>query len=156
VFTEKIEKITDLSRDAVIALLKSGTADKFEFFPDRIMTGEINDDTIDSVINPPAGFSDPFKSRVTGKMTSDNRVTSIQLTVKPSWTVIIFTTIWLGLILKMLYENFGSPDAIDFRDVGIMIFFSLVPFGFGKLKLTWDRRRLKKWLDKIIANSALH
>ncbi|MBX2960105.1 MAG: hypothetical protein KF732_09130 [Flavobacteriales bacterium] len=153
--TDKIEKTTDLSQDKVVALLESGTTNKFQLFPDHIMTGEIYDDCIDTVINPPTGFSDPFKSRVTGNITCDNKLTKISLTVKPSWTVVVFTIVWCGLIIKMLYDTFISTDLpLTFKSISLLICLSLIPFGLGKLKVIWDTHRLKEWLDTTIINTA--
>lgn len=78
---------TNISQDKVIALIASGTTNKFQLFPDYMMTGEIIGNRINTVINPQTGFSDPVKSRATGNITCDNKLTSIQITVKPSRTI---------------------------------------------------------------------
>jgi hypothetical protein len=63
---ERILKRTDLSFDSVSLILTSGTLKGFNFFPDKIMTGTIENGIINAVINPPTGWADPFKSRVKG------------------------------------------------------------------------------------------
>jgi hypothetical protein len=153
VLTETIEKTTNLSQDKVIALIASGTTNKFQLFPDYMMTGEIIGNRIDTVINPQTGFSDPFKSRATGNITCDNKLTSIRITIKPSWTLILSATVWNGLIIAGLcFSEYGTfPDLVQtLKYIFIQVVWILLPFGLIRLKVNWDRRRLEKWLDNAL------
>lgn len=88
--SEKINIQTDIAYNEVISMFDSGISKEFKLFPDRIMNGRIEDGTIRAVINPPLGFSDPFKSRVKGEIKEQDGKTIIKLNVNPAWIIIAF------------------------------------------------------------------
>ena len=147
-------KKTELSHEDVISILQSGTLRGFEFFPDKIMTGRLESGKIKSVINPPTGLADPFKSRVSGVVENNNGRTKIELKIKLGWVIIGFYIIWYSLILFMIFGLIFKQSEHSLRSFGILIVFILLPLGLGKLKISWDKRRLEDWMDKKLKTTA--
>ncbi|MDP4274221.1 MAG: hypothetical protein Q8907_08085 [Bacteroidota bacterium] len=150
--TEIINKETGKNRDKVIATLRKGICDKFQLFPDKIMHGFIIDNKIRAFISPPFGFVDPFKSRVTGIIENNNNKTEIQLKVNPSFVIIGFIMIWIGLIIFMIITHNFRDILNSLGFIGIAIIFTIIPFGLAKIKIRWDKKRLENWIDKEIKN----
>ncbi len=147
---ESIEKKSDKPYDKILLALQSGTSDEFSFFPKEIMDGVIGNGEIMTVINPPVGHVDPFKSRVRGLVKKENGLTVIKLKISPSWVIIGFTVIWCFLIIlgTITYEFIDLVQTLQF--LGVAIIWTFIPFGVGKLKVNWDRRRLEKWINNKI------
>lgn len=147
---ERIFKRTDLSIDSVSLILQSGTLKDFNFFPDKIMTGTIENGKVKTVINAPKGWSDPFKSRVKGVINQEEGQVIIDLRIGLSWVIIVFYFIWYSLLFIMLYGLIFKDSNNGLQKFAILIAFSLFPLGLGKLKVNWDRRRLEHWIEKKI------
>ena len=152
--TDRIMKQTELSHENVISILQSGTLGAFKFFPDEIMTGKFANGKIKSVINPPTGFADPFKSRVNGIVKNENGRTKIELKINLGWIIIGFYIIWYSLILLMIFGLIFQQSEHALQSFGILIVFILLPLGLGKLKLSWDKRRLEDWIDEKLKTSS--
>jgi len=148
--SESIFKRTDLSYDKVVSILQSGTLTEFNLFPDKIMTGRVSNGQVKSVVNSPLGWSDPFKSRVNGFISQDNSQVIIDLKVSLGWVLIAVYCIWYSFILLMLYGLLFKDSNGGLDMLGIVIAYSLLPLGLGKLKVNWDRRRLESWMEKKI------
>jgi hypothetical protein len=148
--SERILKRTELSYDKVGSILQSGTLSGLNLFPEKIMTGRVNNGHVKSVVNPPLGWSDPFKSRVNGIIKQDNGHVIIDLKISLGWVIIAFYCIWYPLILLMLYGLIFKDAKGGLEMLGILIVYSLLPLGLGKLKVNWDRRRLESWIEKKI------
>ena len=148
--TERIEKTSDKPYDKILSALESGIADEIRFFPKEIMNGEIWNGEIMTVINPPFGLVDPFKSRVRGLVIEENGLTVIKLKVSPSWVIIGFIVIWCSLTIlgTITYEYSDLIQTLQF--LGVAIIWTFIPLGIGKLKVNRDRQRLEKWISKQI------
>jgi len=147
---ERISKRTDLSIGSVSSILQSGTLEGFNFFPDKIMTGTVENGKVKTVINPPTGWSDPFKSRVKGTINQEEGQVVIDLRISLGWVIIAFYGIWYSLLFLMLYGLIFKDSDGGLEMFGILIAYSLFPLGLGKLKVNWDKRRLEKWIEKKI------
>ena len=69
--TENIKEIINIERGKFVSNLKFHLSDKFQLFPDQILTGKIMNNKLKARINPPGGWVDPFKSIVTGEFDKD-------------------------------------------------------------------------------------
>ncbi len=80
--TGRIVRRTELPYEKVLSILYSGISTGYgnHLFSDKIMTGRINSGKIKAVINPPKGWSDPFKSRVNGTVNHGKEGTNLELT----------------------------------------------------------------------------
>ena len=147
VMLEKIYIKVDAPFERVIQVINRNISIKFQLFPDRILTGElIKDGKLKAVINPPIGWSDPFKSRIAGHVTVSEKTTVLEFTVKPSLIIMGFLIIWLGLIVitLMSFEYKETEKTIEF--IGKEICLSIFPFLLSKLKIAWDSKRFNKWV----------
>jgi hypothetical protein len=147
---ERIFKRTDLSVDCVISILQSGTLKGFNFFPDKIMTGTVDNGRVRTVINPPKGWADPFKSRVQGIVNQEEGRAIVDLKINLGWVIIAFYIIWYSLLFLMLFGLVFKDSKNGIEVIGILIAYSLFPLGLGKIKVNWDKRRLEKWIEKKI------
>jgi hypothetical protein len=148
--TYTIEKISDNSIEEVISIFHKGTANRIQMIPDQILYGYVREEKIEAVINPPHGLVDPFKSRIEGLIKNENNKTTISLKIKPSWTIIGFIGIWIGLLFIMLV-NFEYPNFYRvLQYFGLSIIWTLIPIILCKIKVKWDKTRFEKWLDKKI------
>jgi hypothetical protein len=147
---ERIFKRTDLSFDSVNSIFQSGTLKGFNFFPDKIMTGTVENGKVKTLINPPTGWSDPFKSRVKGVINQEEGQVLINLKISLGWVIIAFYCIWYSLLFIMLYGLIFKDSKGGLEMFGFLIAYSLFPLGLGKLKVYWDRRRLENWIEKKI------
>ncbi len=152
--TDRIERKTKTPYDKVISIFNSGITKKFHFFPTQIMYGYIKDGKIKTVINPPSGISDPFKTRVKGVIKIENGETIIKLKLSPSWVVIGFTLIMCSPFIFSLFSFEYFEILKTLKLIGMLLVFAIIPLGLGKIKLNWDKRRLEKWLNEKIKNSA--
>ena len=147
---ERVFRRTDLSFDKVNLILQSGTLKGFSFFPDKIMTGTVENGKVKTVINPPTGWSDPFKSRVNGIIKQEEEHVIINLKISLAWVIIAFYYIWYTLLSLMLFGLIFNDSNGGLEMFGTLIVYSLVPLGLGKLKVIWDRRRLENWIEREI------
>jgi hypothetical protein len=147
ILAEKIVKRTDLLYEQVISNISSGISNELKLFPDKIMRGRIEDGEIKSVINPPSGWSDPFRSRVKGIVKQVNGHIKIELTIRPGWVIIGFYLIWYWLMLRVIYDQIFEGTNSGIQLYLILIIYILFPLALGKLKVYWDRRRLESWLN---------
>jgi hypothetical protein len=53
----------------------------------------------------------------------------------------------------MLYGLIFKDSNGGLEMFGILIAYSLFPLGLGKLKVSWDRRRLENWMEKKITTA---
>jgi hypothetical protein len=147
---ERILKQTDLSYDRVNSILQSGTLKGFNFFAENIMTGTIENGKVKTVINPPIGLVDPFKSRVNGFINQQGGQVIIDLKISLGWIIIGFYFIWYSLLLLILFGLIFKGSNGGLEMIGILIAFFLLPLVLGKLKIYWDRRRLENWMEEKI------
>jgi hypothetical protein len=152
--TEKIERVTKTPYDKVVSIFSSAISQRFQFFPDQIMSGHIYNGKIKTVINPPTGWSDPFRSRVIGNIIIENDQTRIQLKISPNWLILGFLIIWNGLLLLMILKFDYTEFLKSIKFIGLNFIWAIIPIGLVKIKVNWDKRRLDKWLNKNINNSA--
>lgn len=147
---ERIIKRSDLSMDKVCSILHSGTSKGFNFSPEKVMTGTVEDGKVKTVINPPTGWSDPFKSRVQGRVFQEEEQVIIDMKISLGWLIIAFYCIWYSILLLMLFGLIFKDSKGGLEMFGFLIAYSLFPPGLGKLKISWDRRRLENWIEKKI------
>jgi hypothetical protein len=148
--TARIERETEMPFEKVISIFRNNTSGKFQFFPDQIMFGQVGADEIKSVINPPLGWVDPFKSRVKGRITTSYGRTNIGLNISPSWIVVGFIVVWCILTIIMILKFDFVETYRSLKFIGLTFLWTIIPFGLCKIKVTWDRRRLDKWLCEKI------
>lgn len=148
--SEKIVRQTHRPYNEVISLFDSEISREFKLFPDRVMNGKLKDGEIRAVINPPMGFSDPFKSRVKGVITEIEGTTQINLHVKPAWIIIAFWLFWTFVLSIFLFQLDYKNIDFSIETIGHIFLFGVVPYLLGKLKVNWDKRRLLKWLKRRV------
>ena len=141
---------TKLSYERVNSIFQSGTLQGFNLFPDKIMTGRIENGKVTAIINPPIGWSDPFKSRVKGSINKENEHVTVDLRISLGWTIIAIYFIWYSLFLLILYGLIFKSSNGGFKIFAFLLMYFIFPLGLGKLKIIWDRRRLEKWIEKKI------
>jgi hypothetical protein len=154
ILTDKITLETDLPLEKVISIFHEEILTEFRIFPDRIMTGEIKNGNIDSLINPPSGFVDPFKSRVNGTVQIANKLTRIELKISTGWIIIGFYILWYSIILIVIFGYIFGDAQGNYSGLLFLIAFAIFPIGLGRLKLNWDKKRLEDWIREKIENSA--
>jgi len=142
--TENIVGIINIERAKFVSNLETQISEKFQLFPEQILTGKFEDNKLKAKINPPSGLADPFKSIVTGTIESDNNSTKLNLKVSPSWTIRIFLTIWYVLILLMTINYNYSDFSSLLKFIGIDLIWILIPLALTRLKVRWDRIRLER------------
>ena len=145
---------TVLPVEKVVSIFHSGILTKYHIFPERIMTGKIKNGSIDSHINPPFGFVDPFKSRVKGTFQSENGLTRIELKIGTGWLIIGFYILWYSIILIAIFGFIFGDTKSNFSGLLFLIGSAIIPIGLGRLKLYWDKKRLEVWIREKIENSA--
>lgn len=148
--SERIIKRTDLSYEKASSILQSGTLKGFNLFPGKIMTGKIENGKVQTVVNPPIGWSDPFKSRVNGIINREEGQVIIDLKISLGWLIIGFYCIWYSILLLILFGLIFTDSNGGLDLFGFLIVYSLLPLVLGKLKVNWDRRRLENWINKNI------
>jgi hypothetical protein len=152
---EKISIKLDAPLEAVTILINRNICMKFLFFPDKILTGElIKDGKLKAVINPPIGWSDPFKSRISGSITTSEKKTALEFTVKPSLIIIGFLTIWIVLIVLTIisFDYKGTDKTIGF--IGLVFCFTIFLLLLSKLKIVWDSKRFNKWVREAFKQNS--
>lgn len=135
------------SREIFEANLKKGINSEFEFFPNSILWGKIENHKVSGVINPPASISDPFRNRAKGLISEDNNKTKIEITVKfglVNWIVVFLWYLPLFFILKQ--EKNQEIEVMMNIIIG-MTLFSLFCVLLLYLKMIWDTNRLKNWIE---------
>jgi hypothetical protein len=152
---EKISIKLDTPLEAVIIVINRNISLKFQFFPDKILTGElIKDRKLKAVINPPLGWCDPFKSRISGSLNTCEKQTALEFTVKPSLAIIGFLTIWTALIVLMIisFDYKGTDKIIGF--IGLVFCFIIIPLLLSKLKIVWDSKRFNIWAREVFKQNS--
>ena len=137
-------KKINIDRTKFVSILETHLSKKFQLFPDKILTGKLIDNKLNAKINPPVGWSDPFKSLVSGTIDIVDNSTKQNLKVSPSWTIRIFLTIWYILILIMIF-TFDYPDIVNSLEfIAIGLIWIMIPLILTRLKVRWDRKRLER------------
>ena len=144
---ENIYKITDNSSEQVLAVFKKSENASEDVLSWLNHSKKENIISIKALINPPSGFADAFKSRMSGQIIDRENQTIIDLKIRPSWVIIIFSTIWISLLLIMFYQVDLTNITKAIKFIGFFILYLSIPLGLGKLKVNWDRRRLEKWIN---------
>lgn len=146
--SRKINKETDLPVEEAVKVIQTGVSTKYQLFPDKIMCGDLDEGKFETLINPPFGWVDPFRSRVIGKFSHKDKLTIISLTVKPNSLTTGFMVIWYSLMILMIL-SFSYHSWIEFVEVlGISLIWAAFPFFLIRIKTSWDKRRLESWLNK--------
>ena len=144
---ENIYKITDNSSEQVLAVFKKSENASEDVLSWLNHSKKENIISIKALINPPSGFADAFKSRMSGQIIDRENQTIIDLKIRPSWVIIIFSIIWISLLLIMFYQVDLPNISKTVKFIGFFILYLSIPLGLGKLKVNWDRRRLEKWIN---------
>ena len=150
---DRIYRRTNLSFQSVCSILQSGTLQGLNLFPDRIMTGTIENGKVRAVINPPLRVSDPFRSRVRGTISQDERQVTIDFKIRLSWVIIAFYAFWYSIHLMILFKSITNDSNVEHVEIEVvehMIASLVLPLILGKLKVYWDRTRLENWIKKNI------
>ena len=150
---DRIYRRTNLSFQSVCSILQSGTLQGLNLFPDRIMTGTIENGKVRAVINPPLWVSDPFRSRVRGTISQDERQVTIDFKIRLSWVIIAFYAFWYSIHLMILIKSITNDSNVEHVEIEVvehMIASLVLPLILGKLKVYWDRTRLENWIKKNI------
>lgn len=147
-FREKINVFTSKSPEEVINCFEEDMKDSFDLFPTtHVMVGSIKNNELRAVFNPfMTMLSDPFASRIRGSFSDQDKGTRIALKVSPGWIVIGLVVVWLWLALNILLTDAHvgqSSFSLEVTNV-------LAPLILCKIKLLWDRVRLKSWIDILM------
>ena len=114
----------------------------------KLLYGKIDGYKISAISNPPVGISDPFRSRIIGLIDNQNNQTTLKLSIKPSYVLIVFLWIWNAIMFLMILD-IDLPTLQDkFSFIIIYIIWILFPLGLTRLKVNWDRRRIEKFIRK--------
>ncbi len=147
--TGNIDKKVNADIESVKSILEHHLTDTFQFFPDKLLQGKIIGDRLTAKINPPIGWVDPFRSRVSGQIIGKNNTTSIVIKIRMSLTVLFILILWFVLItltlIKFEYKNISD----SFQFIGLTIIYALVPLLLFRLKLHFDKGRLDKLVCEI-------
>jgi hypothetical protein len=151
---KKIEIVSEFSEEKVLQILKSSISTKFKIFPDTIMYGHIIKNEIKSVVNPPPGLVDCFRSRVKGVLETENNRTVLKIKLSPGWILIGLLIFWVLLIIPMMitFDFISFSESIKF--LLFTIIWLLIPFLLAWIKLRWDCKRLNNWMIQKLKQTA--
>jgi len=147
--TENITEIINIERVKFVSNLENHLSKKFQLFPDKILTGKLENYKLKAKINPPIGWVDPFKSLVIGTIDSIDNSTQLNLKVSPSWTIRIFLTIWyiLSFLMIIKYDYYDLNSSLKF--MGLETIWLIFPLILVRLKVKWDKKRLERVIKTI-------
>lgn len=148
--TENIDVKFQLDAEKFITTLKNYSTTDFQMFPDKPLTGEIVGNAFSFKINPPLMIVDPFRSLANGQVCIENGINHLQVKISPSWTILAFLTLWFILIILFFSISNFTDNPITFCTICWTFTLILLPIVLTKIKIIWDKRRLKKLLDAMI------
>ena len=147
---KKIVIKSQLSPQEMSQRIGQEISQKAEFFPSKIMSGKISGLKFQASINTQNGLVDPFKNEVAGTINSVKNETVLKIETSFGLLNWIMILMWFIPLIFVLHYNSNQELANEIKIFGVFVLMGVIIFIIFWIKLTWDNRRLRNLLEKII------